>query len=122
MLVCDAAVTDQTGKKTLVGVFDKVWAVSFPIQQQLAIYFRITDAQGQYVFRVDYVYVDSDQILAKAVGSPVTIQDRLLTPDFVLPVAIAPIPGAGRYEFRLYANDAFIGQIGFVASQIQGRG
>ncbi|HWP66894.1 MAG TPA: hypothetical protein VNO26_13365 [Candidatus Limnocylindria bacterium] len=43
LLLCDAASRDaQTGKWTLVGVFDAVWASEFPaIHPRMDVYFRV---------------------------------------------------------------------------------
>lgn len=43
LLLCDAAVRDpRTGKWTLHGVFDAIWANAFPaVHQSLDVYFRI---------------------------------------------------------------------------------
>ena len=43
LLLCDAAARDpQTGKWTLAGVFDAVWAEQFPaVHQTMDVYFRL---------------------------------------------------------------------------------
>lgn len=43
LLLCDSAIRDaQTGKWTLVGVFDAVWAAEFPaVHQSMDAYFRL---------------------------------------------------------------------------------
>jgi hypothetical protein len=43
LLLCDSAARDgQTGKWTLVGVFDAVWAPQFPaVHQSMDVYFRL---------------------------------------------------------------------------------
>jgi len=43
LLLCDSAARDgQTGKWTLVGVFDAVWAEQFPaVHQAMDVYFRL---------------------------------------------------------------------------------
>ena len=57
LLLCDSVIVDERSKKkTLVGVFNRVWAKQFPTTYSpLTIYARLTDAQGRYDFRIDYV-------------------------------------------------------------------
>ena len=54
LLLCDAAARDtQTGKWTLTGVFDAVWAPQFPaVHQVMDVYFRlrVSDAPPMRLF------------------------------------------------------------------------
>ncbi len=44
LLVCDSGTIDpNSGKKTLVGIFDRVTSSKFPTSRWLAVYFRIND-------------------------------------------------------------------------------
>ena len=47
LLLCDAAARDaQSGKWTLTGVFDAVWAPQFPaVHQMMDVYFRVIEGQ-----------------------------------------------------------------------------
>lgn len=114
ILVCDSATVDRnSGKKTLVGIFDRVVVRRFPTSRWLSIYFRLTDAQGEYRFKVQYAQVNTGNILAEAeTRQALTIESRLDTFDSLIsfPMALS-IPEAGQYEFRLYANDMFLGRI-----------
>ncbi len=41
-LLCDAAVQDPaTGKSTLVGVFDRVFAPGFPLERTVGVTFKV---------------------------------------------------------------------------------
>ncbi len=109
-LVCDNVIVDsQTGKKSLIGTFTHLWAPRFPCQHhQMGVYFCLTDAEGDYQFELQLVYLDQDAIVGKATLSPVHIKNRLEIHDFGINIPSLVFPGPGRYEFRLYANGYFI--------------
>jgi len=122
LLVCDSGTIDpNSGKKTLVGIFDRVIAGQFPTSRWLSVYFRLSDAQGKYQFKVQYAQVKTGNILAEAeTEDALTIGSRLDTFDSLISFPRAlPIPEAGQYEFRLYANNMFLGRIAINAVQRQ---
>ena len=111
ILVCDAGTVEPgSGKKTLVGIFDRVLADKFPTNRQCTLYFKITDAQGKYIFKIEYVQVSTDAKLAEATSNVLSIKDRLQAADFILDFPPLSVPDAGQYEFRLYANDMYLGR------------
>jgi hypothetical protein len=114
ILVCDSGTIDlNSGKKTLVGIFDRIIAGKFPTSRWLSVYFKLSDAEGKYRFRVQYAQVKTDEILAEAETQDAkTIKSRLDIFDSLIsfPVALQ-IPEAGQYEFRLYVNSMFLGRI-----------
>ena len=109
-LVCDSVIVDsQTGKKSLIGTFTHLWAARFPCQHhQMGVYFCLTDAEGEYEFELELVYLDEDTVVGKATLSPFTIKNRLEIHDFGVNIPSMVFPGPGRYEFRLKANGYFI--------------
>jgi len=109
-LVCDTVIVDsQTGKKSLIGTFTHLWAPRFPCQHhQMGVYFCLTDAEGDYEFELQLVFLDEDKIVGKATLSPFTIKNRLEIHDFGVNIPSMVFPGPGRYEFRLKANGYFI--------------
>ncbi|MFQ5839198.1 MAG: hypothetical protein ACE5HK_00585 [Candidatus Methylomirabilales bacterium] len=108
-LVCDAAVMNPAdGKKNLIGIFDTILVSQFPTQRPVSVYFKVTDAQGNYDFEIRYVEVRTGEVLAQGNGS-MSLKDRLKSSDFFFPFPPLPIPREGRYEFQLWANGVFIG-------------
>ena len=109
VLVCDAAVADpSSGKKNLIGIFDRVYVAKFPTNRAMSIYMKLTDAEGSYKIEVRYVQVSSGKVLAKAEGD-VQVKSRLESSDFSLSFPPMPIPIEGRYEFQIWANSIFLG-------------
>ena len=108
-LVCDAAVTDpSTHKKSLIGIFDRLNAGSFPTQRQMALYVKVTDAQGYYPVRIDFVRVNSDTLLAQAEGQ-MTATERTQSLDAHFDFPPLPIPEEARCEFRIHASNMYLG-------------
>ncbi len=78
-LVCDCIIEDSlTKKKSLIGIFTHLQALSFPFQHpQLGLYFCMTDAEGTYHFEIDLVYVNTDQLVCRASLPHIVVEDRL---------------------------------------------
>lgn len=115
LLVCDTVIEDiMTRKKSLIGLFTHLQAPVFPFQHpQLGLYFCLTDAQGTYQFDIDLVYLNSDELVAKASLPGVEIADRLQISDFGVNIPALVFPAPGRYEFRLSVNRTVIAQKDF---------
>lgn len=116
-LVCDAGSEDpDTGKKNLIGIFDRLWVATFPTQRPVTLYIKITDAEGHYPIDIEYVQVSSSRVLGKGEGE-LTISDRTVSQDLLVSLPPMPIPGPGRYEFRLKMAGYFLGNAFFDAGQ-----
>ena len=115
-LLCDQISSDQTtGKKTVVGIFDRMWVSRFPTNYRPAsLYARLIDCEGEYEFRIEYVQVSTQTVLGKAEGQA-TAKDRHRYTDIVIAWPVIPIPDAGEYEFRLWMSNKFINSIRFTA-------
>ena len=108
-LVCDThAVDPSTGKKSLIGIFDRVNAAKFPVSRPITLYYKLTDAQGRYEFEIRYSSPGGEDLLAKATGK-FTSKDRLKAMELVVPFPKLPLPAPGRYEFQFWANGMYIG-------------
>ena len=120
ILLCDQIIVDERSKKkTLVGIFDLIYARQFPVgHRPLSIYVRLTDAEGQYEFRMDYVQVKTDKLLGRGEIPAVPITDRLKTHELIMEFPPIKIPEPGDYEFRLWANDRYVGRVKFAANLI----
>ena len=108
-LLCDQISTDRTtGKKTIVGVFDRIWVTNFPARHgPSTIYARVIDCEGEYEFKIEYVQVSSQTILGEG-GGTVQCRDRQQYTDLIFPWPQLPLPERGEYEFRLWMNNKYI--------------
>ena len=119
-LVCDSVIEDSlTKKKSLIGIFTHLQAVTFPFQHhQVGLYFCLTDAEGTYHLEIDLVYVNTDQLVCRASLPDIAIQDRLQIADFGINMPALLFPAPGRYEFRLRMNGRVIAQKDFHVIQL----
>lgn len=117
-LVCDTGATDPaTNKKTLIGIFNSISASTFPSVRPVSLYFKVTDAEGYYKFEIRYIKQSTNETLAYARGELVA-EDPLKSTDILIEMPRLPIPGEGRYEFQIWANDTFLGSTSIDAVQI----
>lgn len=115
-LVCDAAATDpNTGKKSLLGIFDRIQAVEFPTRRVVTLYFRIGDAEGRYRMSVKFVSLKDGTIIYDT-DAEISIPDRLATSELEVVINPLEIPAPGKYELQLWANSAYVGATSIVAS------
>ena len=91
-LVCDVAIEDpSTGKKNLIGIFNRIHVTNFPTAREVFVYLKVTDAQGDYDTEVRYVQVNSGKLLAGANGE-LHATDRLASIDTAVRFPPLPIP------------------------------
>ena len=109
-LICDAAVEEpHSKKKSLIGIFQQIFVSTFPTVREATLYFKIADAFGYYDIELKFVNADTNSVLTRGTGSMV-VDDRLESPDFLIPLSRLPIKQPGRYELQIWANKMFIGQ------------
>ena len=115
-LVCDTVATDpNTGKKSLLGIFDRIHAVEFPTRRAVTLYFRIGDAEGRYRMSVKFVSLKDGTVIYDT-DAEITIPDRLVTNELEVLISPLEIPEPGKYELQLWANSAYVGATSVVAS------
>jgi len=114
-LVCDQVIEDSlTKKKSLIGIFTHLQALTFPFQhQQMGLYFCLTDAEGTYHFDIDLVHLNNEQLVCRATLPNIVIGDRLQISDFGINIPSLIFPTPGRYEFRLNMEGHLIAQKDF---------
>ena len=111
ILLCDRIIVEaETHKKTLIGIFERI-NVPAPAKIPLAFYARMTDAEGQYKFRVDAISLKDDRRVVRVETSRIQIESRLGVMELGLNLPPVTFPVAGRYEFQLYGNDVYLGHV-----------
>jgi hypothetical protein len=106
-LLCDAAVTDRaSGKTTLVGIFDRVVAASYPVTWVgFAVYFKVTDLNGNYEFEVVFLAPDLATVVGRLpLPGRIDVGDPLVPFENTGNVMSLRLPVAGRYTVRLMYN------------------
>ena len=110
MLICDQALIEEsTAKSTLVGVFETISAFQFPARHgPLCVYAKVTDAEGPYRMRLDLVRLDDLSVIGQGQFNA-TFGSRMASAELVFQLYGLAFAEPGRYEFRLYANDRWMG-------------
>ena len=110
MLICDATFQDEaSGKTSLIGVFETVSAFQFPARHgRLSVYAKLTDAQGEYRLRLELVRLEDLRVVGQGQFGA-TFADRMTPVELSFQVWDTFFEAPGRYEFRLYANDRWVG-------------
>jgi hypothetical protein len=111
MLLADHAIREiGTNKVTLIGVFDRLGGTSFPLHyaHAIAIYARVTDAEGEYPIRLELTRLDDEQTIGRLDGKA-TFGSRLQPQELVFnlgPPLTFERPGT--YEFNLFADLLYV--------------
>lgn len=110
MLVCDRAIREEgTRKISLIGIFEQIRASTFPaLHFELGIYVKLSDCEGQYRLRLDLFQLEDDTVLNSAEAT-INPNDRMSAVEIVFALHHLVFPKAGIYEFRLHANNRFVG-------------
>lgn len=111
ILLCDDVLRTLDGKNSLIGVFFNANSPLFPVTfPRFYLYAKLADGNGEYHLRFDYVDVTKNKRLA-SVSPPMPLRWEDLTQpaEVVIQNNQLVIPHEGRFEFRLYANDMFLG-------------
>lgn len=110
MLICDQAVQEgATGKTSLVGVFENISAHQYPAHCGLVtVYAKLTDAQGEYRIRLELTSLGDFTVIGQR-EFRATIGDRMVPAELVFQLGGLVFQKPGRYEFRLYANERWVG-------------
>ena len=120
VLLCDDVIREaDTGKMTLVGIFDRVMGPAFPLSwtRPASVYARVTDAHGHYTFRLDLVDLERDQTIGR-IELPFQLEDRIASHDLVFPMNGMRFERPGNYEFQLFADLRYVGGMRLYVLQV----
>jgi len=118
-IIADTVIQDRlTGKWSIIGVFDRVMAPSFPVvHPTVALYLRLSDAQGRYRMRVEFRDA-SDRRVGLFEGIEIEVKDPAQAIEVGLPTHMLPLEKPGKYQFQLFINDEFAASAELTVIQI----
>jgi hypothetical protein len=121
MLLCDQVITEQgTNKKSLIGVFENFNWPTFPaVLPRLGIYIKLADAAGKYDFKLRFVALKDESLLAE-IGLNTDVRDASSYAEISLNIGNIPIPAEGKYEIQLYFGDVYLHRITMQALKTAG--
>jgi hypothetical protein len=110
ILICDQVITDATtGKTSLIGIFENIVAASLPAGPvNLSVYVKMTEVQGDYVFKLEIVRRDDLQVIAESTLPRLHWEDPMAHADMVMQLAGLQFERAGYYDFQIRANGHFV--------------
>ena len=111
MLVCDLIITETgTNKKSLIGIFEHISAAQVPFRHEsLSVYVKFTGALGEYQFKLELVDLHTNEVVGRGMTNSLKITDKLSSYELVFNLKGLVFKNAGKYEFRISANDEVFG-------------
>jgi hypothetical protein len=112
MLLCDQTIVEEnTHKRSLIGLFDRIKGEKFPLAHPgMSVYVQFREIEGVFDFTLELYDLDESKSMNRAVVRQYKIQDRSRDCELVFNLISAQFTHAGDYEFRIYANDFIFGQ------------
>ncbi|TMQ26364.1 MAG: hypothetical protein E6K82_04640 [Candidatus Rokuibacteriota bacterium] len=109
MLLCDLTIREHgTGKISLIGVFENISAATFPVvHRTLSVYAKLADAEGDYAIKLELVRLDDSHVVAQGTLKA-AFANRMTPGELIFNLENLAFERAGRYEFRLYADERFV--------------
>lgn len=98
LVVCDSIIEDKhTGKKTLVGLFDRITAARLPcVHPAMSIFVSLTGARGEFPCEVICRHTDDETVAFSAQGQ-VVLKDPRQVVDLVFRMRGVRFPKADMY-------------------------
>ena len=114
-ILCDQVIRDSaSGKWSAIGIFDRILCAGpFPsVQPHIGVYFRITDAEGDYPITIDVGRLTDEgyEVVTRTDNVRIKVKDRMVQADFGINLQGVTFPEPGRYQMRLLANGELIGE------------
>lgn len=109
MVICDTVIEDKkTGKKSLIGLFDNINAVTAPCtHSKLSVFVALTQGIGEYTAKIRCVKSDDNKVLMEGMGK-IKFKDRKQRIDFNFELIGLTFPEFGEYRFELICDNKLI--------------
>lgn len=102
LIICDTVIADaNTKKKSLIGIFNRLWAASFPCRHpEFHVFVSITGGHGKYRFVLQCVNETNGETINKLNGD-LTFKSpkQVIEADFNFRPIVFPEPGQYSFEF-----------------------
>jgi len=109
LLFADRLLTEDNGKKGIIGAFNRFRAPQFPVMfPPWAIYAAVTNLRGKVPFVLNLRQMDNEQAVFEITGE-IDAADILDVIEITPVVANAVFPAAGRYRMAFQVGAETIG-------------
>ena len=109
LIICDTVIADEnTKKKSLIGIFNRLWAVSFPCRHpEFHVFVSITGGHGKYRFVLQCVNETNGETINNLSGD-LTFKSpkQVIEADFNFRPIVFPEPG--QYSFEFLCDDEMV--------------
>ena len=97
LILADRVITEDNGKKGIIGTFTQFHARQFPaFFPPWFLYAAVTNLAGEHSFSITVASDESQQVVF-SVNGQFTVDDQRKVVELVVPVLHAPFPSAGTY-------------------------
>jgi hypothetical protein len=111
LVVCDNVYVDSTGKRALIGLFNRIHAPSEGpiVQRRMCVYISMTEVYPGTRFSIDIVHAETDQAVVRAESpSAPAGTDPTTIFDFQFQLNNLKFPEAGSYYVRFLADNEIL--------------
>jgi hypothetical protein len=110
LVVCDNVYQDRSGKRALIGLFNRIVASKFPARHgKLCVYISLTSLRPQTKCRLDVVDAATNEPILSMEG-PIPGDNPTTICDMVFELGELTFPRPGLYFFRFWGGDQVIVQ------------
>ena len=111
-LVCDTIIVDaRTGKGTVVGIFDVINALGYPVRHdRLSVYCQLTNGRGRVNVRAAIVDLENDEEVLCQNSVEAEFVDVRQVANVMLEFVGLVFPHPGEYRVQISAGTEFLGE------------
>lgn len=112
LLLADHIYRDQdSGKYVIAGTFHQLNVAAFPttFTRTIGIFVSLSGLTGKTAIDIEFLDTSSGEVLMRTQSLEVSCEDPGMPVEFAVEVPPPPLPHAGRYLFRLVANETVLG-------------
>jgi len=122
IIICDTVIADQeTEKKSLIGLFNSLWANKFPVaHHEIHVFISLTGGNGYYNCALNCINESTGKIIAETNG-PIDFKNPndVIELDFCFRNLVFPEPG--NYSFEFLCDGAMLFHKRFMVRLIGGK-
>lgn len=106
LVLCDTIIEDRiTGKKSLIGMFDRLASGNFPcVHPHLSILVSLTSGKGKYPCKIVCTHVEADTIAFQGEGE-IELQHPHQVVDIAFNFHGIKFPNPGTYNLQFLVDD-----------------
>lgn len=103
----------RTGKYTIVGTFDKLYASMYPgwLSRTSSAYLRLSDFRGCHKLRIGFIDLNDESVLMESPEIEFENSDPNVSRELIMEIPPFPMPHPGWFEFVVFCDGIRIGRI-----------